>query len=97
MFVYSVINRGYVRRYFDVQNRAFLYSLMRDFCDFYAQFLYANQAEYSRCKNMRDFPFYVQNRAPHGPNPITEQCLFNVWPDNRAICLCTSSLRILTL
>ena len=54
----------YVRNYFDVQNRAYLCNFMRDFSDFYAQFLFANQAEHNRCenrafsgRNMRDFLF----------------------------------------
>ena len=60
----TVICSDYVRNWFDVQNRAFLRNFMRDFCEFYAQFLFANQTEFNRCENrafswedMRDFPF----------------------------------------
>ena len=30
---------GYVRKYYDVKNRAFLRNFMRDFCYFYVRFL----------------------------------------------------------
>ena len=42
---------GYVRKYYDVKNRAFLPNLMRDFGHFYAQFLLVNHSKYIRCEN----------------------------------------------
>ena len=42
---------GYVRKSYDVKNRAFLQNLMRDFGHFYAQFLLVNHSKYIRCEN----------------------------------------------
>ena len=42
---------GYVRKYYDVKNRAFLRNFMRDFCHFYAQFLFFNHSKYIKCEN----------------------------------------------
>ena len=42
---------GYVRKYYDVKNRAFLQNCMRDFGHFYAQFLFDNHTKYITCKN----------------------------------------------
>ena len=37
---------GNVRKYYDVKNRTFLQNFMRDFCHFYAQFLFFNNSKY---------------------------------------------------
>ena len=42
---------GYVRKHYDVKNRAFLQNLMRDFGHFYAQFVLVNYSKFIRCKN----------------------------------------------
>ena len=42
---------GYVRKYYDVKNCAFLRNVMRDFCHINAQFLYFNHSKYIKCKN----------------------------------------------
>ena len=42
---------GYVRKYYDVKNRAFLQNIMRDFEHLYAQVSLVNQKEYDRCEN----------------------------------------------
>ena len=39
-----------------MKNRAFLCDLMRDFDNFYAQFLYGNQNRNNICENSRIFP-----------------------------------------
>ena len=44
-------SRGYVRKYFNVQNRAYMCGLMRNFDHFCAQFLFVNHIYSNRCKN----------------------------------------------
>ena len=64
-FVHPPVAEGsdYVRKYFDVKKRAFLSDNMRDFCRFYAKFLFVNRPRNNRCeirafvlKIMRVFP-----------------------------------------
>ena len=74
--IHTVHYRGYVRRYFDVQNRAFLHSFMRDLCDFlssmgnYALLTKQNTIDAKIANFLRKicaiFRLHVQNRAPHG-------------------------------
>ena len=47
----DILYSGYVRKYYDVKNRAFLRNFMRDFCHFYAQFLFFNPSKYIKCEN----------------------------------------------
>ena len=54
---------GYVRKYYDVKNRAFFLNFMRDFGHFYAHFVFVNHSKYIKCENrafsmktMRVFP-----------------------------------------
>ena len=42
---------GYVRKYFDVKNRAFLPIFMRDFYHLYAKLLSGHQSRNTRCEN----------------------------------------------
>ena len=46
-----MVGSGYVRKYYNVKNRAFLQNFMRDFCHFYAQFLLFNHSKYIKCEN----------------------------------------------
>ena len=48
---FEYIFSGYVRKYYDVKNRAFLLNFMRDFCYFYAQFLLFNHSKDIKCEN----------------------------------------------
>ena len=50
--------RDKVRKYCNVQNRAFPYFLMRDLEQYCAQFLYVNQIHNPRCEN-RAFPIKI--------------------------------------
>ena len=60
----AVTRRGYVRKYYDVQNHAYLCFFMRDFEQFYAQFLSVNQIHNLRYEN--------------GAFPIKIMCVFLV-------------------
>ena len=43
--------RGYVTKYFNVKNRAFLPNFMRDFDHLYAKLLSGYQSRNNRCEN----------------------------------------------
>ena len=63
VYIFVYVCSDYVRKYFDVKKRAFLSDNMRDFCRFYAKFLFVNHPRNNRCeirafvmKIMRVFP-----------------------------------------
>ena len=47
----DLMTSGYVRKYFDVKNRAFLPNFMRDFDHLYAKLLSGYQSRNNRCEN----------------------------------------------
>ena len=54
---YLLVSRDYVRKFCNVQNHAFLHIAMREFVQFYAQFLCVSQIQHYRCENYAfEFP-----------------------------------------
>ena len=51
IYMHIYIYSGYVRKYFDAQNRAFLCFFMRDFDQFCAKLLSVYQIHNLRCEN----------------------------------------------